>query len=93
MTVSSSEAFPPKTCRQGEWGKLGQQGATATKQGLLQGLLRVVSESRQRHSVLQVAVPLELDADDLMHLRDMQTCQARRMPTSPRPHCGLEPSS
>ena len=87
--MSSSEAFPPSTCRQGEWGKLGQQGATATKQGLL----GVVMESRHRHSVLQVAAPLELDAHDPVHLRDTQTCQARRMPASLRPRCGLEPSS
>ena len=45
--------------------------ATATKQGLLS----VVTESRNRHSVLQVAVPLELDAHDPVHLRDEQTCQ------------------
>ena len=45
--------------------------ATATKQGLLS----VVTESRNRHSVLQVAVPLELDTHDPVHLRDEQTCQ------------------
>ena len=47
------------------------QGATRTKQGLL----NLVTESRNRHSVLQVAVPLELDAHDPVHLRDEQTCQ------------------
>lgn len=62
-------------CRQGEWGKLGHQGATATKQGMLS----VVAEGRHRHSVLQVAAPLELDAHDPVHLRDTQTCQVRRL--------------
>jgi len=42
-----------------------------------QGLLSVVAESRCRHSVLQVAAPLELDEHDPVHLRDTQTCQAR----------------
>jgi hypothetical protein len=64
-------ATTPNVRRQGEWGRLRHQGATATKQGLLS----VVTESRNRHSVLQVAVPLELDTHDPVHLRDEQTCQ------------------
>ena len=71
----SSDCFVPHICRQGEWGKLGHQGATATKQGMLS----VVAESRHRHSVLQVAAPLELDAHDPVHLRDTQTCQVRSL--------------
>ena len=70
---STRSSHTPNIRRQGEWGKLGHQGATATKQGLLS----VVTESRNRHSVLQVAVPLELDAHDPVHLRDEQTCQVR----------------
>ena len=57
---STRSSHTPDIRRQGEWGKLGHQGATATKQGLLS----VVTESRNRHSVLQVAVPLELDTRD-----------------------------
>ena len=76
----SSDCFVPHICRQGEWGKLGHQGATATKQGMLS----VVAESRHRHSVLQVAAPLELDAHDPVHLRDTQTCQVRNLSLAAR---------
>lgn len=75
-----SDSFVPHICRQGEWGKLGHQGATATKQGMLS----VVAESRHRHSVLQVAAPLELDAHDPVHLRDTQTCQVRSLSLAAR---------
>ena len=75
-----SDCFVPHICRQGEWGKLGHQGATATKQGMLS----VVAESRHRHSVLQVAAPLELDAHDPVHLRDTQTCQVRSLSLAAR---------
>ena len=34
-----------------------------------------MTEARDRHSVLQVAVPLELDGHDPVQLRDTQTCQ------------------
>lgn len=75
-----SDCYVPHICRQGEWGKLGHQGATATKQGMLS----VVAESRHRHSVLQVAAPLELDAHDPVHLRDTQTCQVRSLSLAAR---------
>ena len=71
---STRSSHTPNIRRQGEWGKLSHHGATATKQGLLS----VVTESRNRHSVLQVAVPLELDTHDPVHLRDEQTCQVAR---------------
>lgn len=65
------------TNRQGEWGELSDQGATVTKKGLL----TVVTEARDRHSVLQVAAPLEFDVQDPVHLKDTQACQVRRTPT------------
>ena len=40
------------------------------------GILTVVTEARDRHSVLQVAAPLELNGHDPVQLRDTQTCQA-----------------
>ena len=55
----------------GQWGQIGQKGASATKKGMLV----VSTEARNRHSVLQVAVPLELDDTDEAHLRDEQACQ------------------
>ena len=55
----------------GQWGQIGHKGASATKKGMLV----VTTEARNRHSVLQVAVPLELDDTDEAHLRDEQACQ------------------
>jgi hypothetical protein len=55
----------------GHWGRLGQNGASATKKGMM----TVTTEARNRHSVLQVAAPLELDERDAAHLRDTQACQ------------------
>ena len=65
--------------QQGEWGEISQHSAAATKKGLMS----VIREARDRHSVLQVAAPHELDkhgrdVDDPFRLRDMQTCQVRR---------------
>jgi len=60
-----------RLAQQGEWGKLGHHSATATKKGLH----TVVTEARDRHSVLQVAAPLTLDGHDPAHLRDTQACQ------------------
>ena len=71
---SKRSLHTPNIRRQGQWGRLSHQGATRTKQGLL----NLVTESRNRHSVLQVAVPLELDMHDPVHLRDEQTCQVTR---------------
>ena len=42
----------------------------------------MVTEARDRHSVLQVAAPLELDVQDPVHLKDTQACQVRQTPTS-----------
>ena len=66
-----------KLVKQGEWGEISQHSAAATKQGLI----AVIREARDRHSVLQVAAPRELDKhgrdmDDPFRLRDMQTFQA-----------------
>ena len=68
--------------QQGEWGEISQHSAAATKKGLMS----VIREARDRHSVLQVAAPHELDkhgrdVDDPFRLRDMQTCQVRRLLT------------
>ena len=65
-----------KLVKQGEWGEISQHSAAATKQGLM----AVIREARDRHSVLLVAAPRELDKhgrdmDDPFRLRDMQTIQ------------------
>ena len=71
-----------KLVQQGEWGEISQHSAAATRKGLM----TVIREARDRHSVLQVAAPHELDKhgrdmDDPFRLRDMQTCQVRRLLT------------
>ena len=76
-------ASAAKLVQQGEWGEISQHSAAATKKGLL----TVIREARDRHSVLQVAAPHEVDKhgrdmDDPFRLRDMQTCQVRRLRTS-----------
>ena len=72
---------PDNPHRQGEFGELGKQGAAVTKKGIL----TVVTEARDRHSVLQVAAPHELDEDDPVQLRDPQTCQVPCMLASLTP--------
>ena len=53
--------------------------------------LNLTREARDRHSVLQVAAPHEVDKhgrdmEDPFRLRDMQTCQVRRELTCAPPH-------
>ena len=50
-------ASAAKLVQQGEWGEISQHSAAATKKGLL----TVIREARDRHSVLQVAAPHEVD--------------------------------